>query len=65
MKDDAAFSSLRDRGDRQSEDGGDGGDSAKQRRGTAGESNNGVVVQVFLTVDDMRAVDRLDGSIGN
>lgn len=65
MKVDDTFSSLRDKGDEQSEDSGDGGGSAKQRCGTSGESNSGAVVEVFLTVDDMRAVDRLDGSIGN
>ncbi|CAM9524849.1 unnamed protein product [Ectocarpus fasciculatus] len=65
MKVDNAFSSLTDRGDGQSEDGGDGGGGAKQRCGPVGESNSGAVVEVFLTVDDMRAVDGLDGSIGN
>lgn len=64
MKVDNAFSSLTDRGDGQSEDGGDGGGGAKQRCGPVGESNS-AVVEVFLTVDDMRAVNGLDGSIGN
>ncbi|CAM9556010.1 unnamed protein product [Ectocarpus sp. 12 AP-2014] len=65
MKVDDTFSSLRDRGDGKSEGAGNGGGSAKQRCGIAGESNSGAVVEVLLTVDDMRAVDRLDGSIGN
>lgn len=53
-------SSARDRATRPSADGAGIGQGCR-----IGESGGGQVVEVFLTDDEVRAIERLDGTIGS
>ncbi|CAN0018619.1 unnamed protein product [Scytosiphon promiscuus] len=62
---DESFGSATDDGVQRLEGGGDGGAAAEQRCETGRYSERDASVNVFLTPEDVRAIDSLDGTIGN